>query len=72
MGFEIPIHDWFKQELKPVYMEYLSTERIRSGGLFNEQYVGKLCTDYFENKMVDAHKLWLLCTFEMWREKWMN
>jgi asparagine synthase (glutamine-hydrolysing) len=72
MGFEIPIHDWFKQDLKPVYMDYLNKERIRRGGLFNEQYIEKLCTDYFDNKMVDAHKLWLLCTFEMWREKWMN
>jgi asparagine synthase (glutamine-hydrolysing) len=72
MGFEVPIHDWFKQDLKSIYAEYLNKDRIRKSGLLNASYVENLYTDYFNNKMVDAHKLWLLCTFEMWREKWMS
>jgi asparagine synthase (glutamine-hydrolysing) len=71
MGFEVPIHDWFKQDLKSIYTEYLNKDRIEKSNLFNASYVDALTKDYFDDKMVDAHKLWLLCTFEMWREKWM-
>jgi asparagine synthase (glutamine-hydrolysing) len=71
MGFEVPIHDWFKNDLKPIYENYLSEDRIKREGLFDSTYVKALTSRYFDGKPIDAHKLWLLCTFEMWREKWM-
>lgn len=71
MGFEVPIHTWFKNELKPVYQHYLDGKRLRQTGVFNATYVEELVRKYFRGDLVDANKLWLLCNFEMWREKWM-
>ena len=72
MGFEVPIHDWFKQDLKPLYKQYLDRGRIQRAGLFNADYINNLTQRYFDNQLIDAHKLWLLCNFEMWREKWLK
>ncbi|HQQ95912.1 MAG TPA: asparagine synthase (glutamine-hydrolyzing) [Cyclobacteriaceae bacterium] len=71
MGFEVPMHDWFRAELKDIYAEYLSSKRIREGGLFNVGYVESLKNEYLRGGMVDSRKLWLLCNFEMWRSRWM-
>jgi asparagine synthase (glutamine-hydrolysing) len=71
MGFEVPMHDWFRAELKDIYAEYLSSKRIKEGGLFNADYVENLKNEYLRGGMVDSRKLWLLCNFEMWRDRWM-
>lgn len=71
MGFEVPMHDWFRSELKDIYAEYLSAKRIKEGGLFNVTHIEDLKNKYLRGGMVDSRKLWLLCNFEMWRERWM-
>jgi asparagine synthase (glutamine-hydrolysing) len=71
MGFEVPMHDWFRSELKDIYAEYLSAKRIKEGGLFNVTHIEDLKNKYLRGGMVDSRKLWLLCNFEMWQERWM-
>lgn len=71
MGFGVPIYEWFKNDLKELYCEYLKEERIKKAGIFNHQYVKTLLDGYFNNKGVNHNKLWLLFVFELWREKWM-
>ena len=70
-GFGVPIHEWFKGELKGLYKEYLNVERIKKEGLFNHLEVKKLLDDYLSHGGVNHIKLWLLFVFEIWREKWM-
>jgi asparagine synthase (glutamine-hydrolysing) len=70
-GFGVPIYDWFKNDLKELYKEYLNYDRIKQGGIFNPKEVNRLLKAYFENKGVNHNKLWLLFIFELWREKWM-
>jgi len=72
MGFEIPIHDWFKADLKDIYSEYLSEARLRESGIFQKEVVSELLSRHQQGKMVDGNKLWLLCNFEMWQERWMK
>ncbi|RKX59398.1 MAG: asparagine synthase (glutamine-hydrolyzing) [Thermodesulfobacteriota bacterium] len=69
-GFGIPIYEWFKKDLKDLYLEYLSENRIREGGIFEPKEVNRLLNDYLNNREVNHNKLWLLFIFEQWREKW--
>jgi asparagine synthase (glutamine-hydrolysing) len=70
-GFGVPIYEWFKKELRELYMEYLNVERIKKERLFNHLEVKRLLEDFLSDKGVNHNKLWLLFVFEMWRERWM-
>lgn len=70
-GFGMPIHKWFRNELKDLYEHYLSEERLSETGLFDAKYVRAKLNDFYDGKPVNASKFWLLLNFEMWREKWM-
>jgi asparagine synthase (glutamine-hydrolysing) len=68
-GFGVPIYEWFKKELRELYMEYLNIERIKKEGLFNHLEVKRLLEDFLSDRGVNHNKLWLLFVFEMWRER---
>lgn len=71
MGFAPPITEWFRDELKAYFMEYLSYERLSKEGLFNAHEVVKLRDNYLAGKKVSVKKLWFILMFELWYEKWM-
>jgi asparagine synthase (glutamine-hydrolysing) len=71
MGFGVPIYEWFKTELKKLYLEYLNLEKIKREGIFNSLEVERLLKGYFEEKGINHNKLWLLFVFELWKERWL-
>ena len=71
MGFSIPVFEWFKDELKNYFEEYLSERAIIESGVFEYQYVLKLKKSYYNGKG-NPHKLWLLLIFQMWWAKWVK
>ncbi len=71
MGFVAPIFDWFKSDLKYLYSEYLSEEKIKKVGVLNHHEVSKLLNDYLEDKGVNHNKLWYLFVFMMWCESYL-
>ena len=70
-GFGVPIYEWFKKELRELYMEYLNLERIKKERLFNYIEVKRLLEDFLSDRGVNHNKLWLLFMFETWKNKWM-
>lgn len=70
-GFGMPVYEWFKNDLKNLYQEYLNHDRIKKEGIFNAAAVERLLSDYVNDKGVNAHRLWFLFVFELWREKWL-
>ena len=70
-GFGVPIQEWFKNELKDLYGEYLSEETVKRVGVFDEKEVKKLLKGYWENRGVNHKKVWLLFIFHQWAEKWL-
>ncbi len=70
-GFSVPIYEWFKKDLKNLYLEYLSKERIKEEGIFNFLEVEKILKDFLANRGINHNKLWLLFVFEQWRDKWL-
>jgi asparagine synthase (glutamine-hydrolysing) len=70
-GFGVPVYEWFKKDLKSLYLEYLNPERIKREGLFNHGEVSRLLEDYLKDRGVNHNKLWLLFVFQLWKERWM-
>ena len=71
MGFSIPIFEWFSDELKVYFEEYLSEKAISESGIFDYKYVQTMKKSYY-NGYGNPHKLWLILMFQMWWEKWVK
>ncbi|MGA1847655.1 asparagine synthase (glutamine-hydrolyzing) [Deferribacter abyssi] len=71
MGFSIPLFEWFRDELKVFFEEYLSQKAINESGIFNYKYIDMLKQSY-HNGYGNPHKLWLILIFQMWWEKWVK
>jgi len=71
MGFSPPITEWFRDELKSYFMNYLSPEKLNKDGYFNTDEVIKMRDEYLTGKNVSVKKLWFILMFQMWHEKWM-
>lgn len=70
-GFAVPINEWFKDELKDYYRQYLNEDRLRAEGIFNPRTITNMLNQYFRNGGMNAHKLWLVLNFQMWKEKYL-
>jgi asparagine synthase (glutamine-hydrolysing) len=71
-GFSIPIKNWLKNELKPMLLDVLSPERIKSEGFFNPEYVEQLKREHFQNIENHSHRLWALMMFGIWYDNYIR
>jgi len=73
MGFGVPLHDWFKDELKEYVDYYLDTSRLTKENIFNTIEIEKLKQEYIKNPSDQniAQSIWKIIMFEMWYDKWM-
>ena len=70
-GFAIPVHEWFKKELKDLFSLYMNNEKIKKDGILDATYVRKLLALFLRDKPVDRNKLWYIFSFQLWKEKWL-
>jgi len=71
-GFNIPMEQWLRTDLKPLVNDYLSKERIGRQGIFAWDFIQQEKKKFFDLKMDFSDHLWLLLVFELWREKWFK
>ena len=69
-GMRVPVHHWFKDELKWTARRLLSKRRIKRAGIFNPERVEAL-KNYAISEGPGRYglRLWMLLTFEIWREQ---
>lgn len=65
-GFEIPIGQWLKTDLKFLIDEYLSEDAIHQSGIFHFPPVKKLIDDLYSNRADTSWQLWNLIVFQAW------
>ena len=70
-GFEIPLLDWFRKELRAMITDDLLNDKfVEEQGIFNTSSVQQLKTKLFSNNPGDAHAtVWALIVFQSW---WRN
>ena len=73
-GFEIPLIDWFRKELRSMITDDLLKDKfIDEQQIFNVQQVQQLKRRLFSNNPGDAHAtLWALIVFQRWWKNYFN
>jgi asparagine synthase (glutamine-hydrolysing) len=70
VGFDIPVHDWFRGVLRPLLLDTLSREAIHDTGLFRWPAVERLLRAHLEKKANFGYHLWGLLILLMWMKRW--
>jgi asparagine synthase (glutamine-hydrolysing) len=70
IGFDIPIHEWFRGELRPLLLETLSEETVTASGLFDWPALKRLIDAHLERKANVGYHLWGLLVLFIWMKKW--
>ena len=65
-GFQVPLGDWFKAELKSWARERLFDA---SHGMFNRAFVERIWNEHLDGRADHAHRLWLLLVFNEWEQQ---
>ncbi|MDZ7817315.1 MAG: asparagine synthase C-terminal domain-containing protein [Aliarcobacter sp.] len=71
-GFQIPLEEWLKNDLKPLVENYLSSKRLEDSGIYNVSEVKNILTDLYSDKTVNVSIIWFILMFEMWKEEWLK
>ncbi|MBC8462646.1 MAG: asparagine synthase (glutamine-hydrolyzing) [Deltaproteobacteria bacterium] len=71
MGFGVPIDKWFRNELKDLLLDYLSPERLKKEGIFDQYLVEEKIKEHLLGEVNHQYRLWSLLMWEMWRERWL-
>ena len=70
IGFDIPIHEWFRGVLQPMLLDTLSAEAVRASELFHWNAVEQLVRDHVERKAHLGYHLWGLMVLLLWMKQW--
>jgi asparagine synthase (glutamine-hydrolysing) len=70
IGFDIPVHDWFRGVLRPMLLDTLSEEAVGASELFRWSAVEGLLRDHLERKANLGYHLWGLMVLLLWMKQW--
>ena len=70
VGFDIPIHAWFRGILKPLLQDALNERELSQNGLFNWPAVRVLIDEHLSRKDNWGYHLWGLMTVVLWMKRW--
>jgi len=68
-GFSIPLEKWCRNELKPLFMEVLSDQKIAQSGVFNHESVIKIRNAFVNNRPMDFQRLFRIFSFLLWQNR---
>jgi asparagine synthase (glutamine-hydrolysing) len=70
VGFDIPIHEWFRGVLRQLLLDTLSESAVSASGLFDWPAVERLIHEHLERKANWGYHLWGLTTLILWMKRW--
>ncbi len=70
VGFDIPIHDWFRGALKPLLLDTLCENAVSSSKLFRWTAVESLLHEHLERRANWGYHLWGLVVLLLWMKRW--
>jgi asparagine synthase (glutamine-hydrolysing) len=70
IGFDIPIHEWFRGVLRPLLLDTLSEPAVTGSGLFHWPAVRRLIDEHLNRKANWGYHLWGLVTLILWMRRW--
>jgi asparagine synthase (glutamine-hydrolysing) len=73
-GFNAPVEEWIGTALAPLVREYLDPPRVAAARIFDARSVERLVDAGLNGHGTgdQAHLVWKLLQFELWRERWLT
>jgi asparagine synthase (glutamine-hydrolysing) len=72
VGFDSPIGQWIKDELRDFMTAFLAPEQIAKTGLFEPDAVGALLESHLSGRRDYSMQLWSLLTVEAWHRMYVE
>jgi asparagine synthase (glutamine-hydrolysing) len=70
-GFDIPVHDWFRSRLKPLWLDTVNQRALSESGLpLVWPAVEGLMSDHLARRVNAGYQLWGLLTLFLWAKRW--
>jgi asparagine synthase (glutamine-hydrolysing) len=70
IGFDVPIHAWFRGVLRPLLLDTLSQDAVSATKLFHWPAVEHMIQEHLEQKSNLGYHLWGLVVLLIWMRKW--
>ena len=65
-GFGIPAAKWIAGDLKGLFLDVFSEERLKKQGIFDAAVIQKLLEEHFSKRVDNRKKLWNLLILQLW------
>jgi len=72
VGFDSPIGQWFKDELRSFVTGFLSEEHVARTGILNPQGVSRVVGDHLAGRRDYSLQLWSLIAIEAWHRMYIE
>lgn len=72
MGFGVPLHRWFRQELRDMAYDVLLDGRARGRGYFRPEVVRRLLEEHVRLQADHSYRLWALLWLELWHRQFVD
>jgi len=72
VGFDSPIGQWFKTDLRGFIKKFLSEEQIAQTGLLNPEGVKNIINEHLSGKKDYSLQLWSLIALEAWHRMYID
>lgn len=72
MGFGIPLHTWFRCDLKEYAYNTLLSEKATKRGLFKKESIKAILDSHVNTKTDHAFRIWALITLELWFNEYFD
>ena len=71
-GFDVPVGEWFKNELRDVIEDVCSEATTNHRGLFDPRQVRQVLKDHQDGKRDYNNQLWILLSLELWQRYYLD
>jgi asparagine synthase (glutamine-hydrolysing) len=71
-GFGVPLDGWFRNEIKELAHDTLTSSSARQRGLFKPGYVQTLIDEHCQGRADHQNRLWALLMLELWFQMWID
>jgi asparagine synthase (glutamine-hydrolysing) len=71
-GFDVPVGEWFKTELRDVIEDVCSEQTTSRRGLFNPQQVRRILQDHQDGVRDYNNQLWIFFSLELWQRRYLD
>lgn len=69
-GLDIPTHDWFRSSLRPLLLDTVTPDALRSTGIFSVSAVMRLIDRHLNEREDVGFHLWGLMILLLWANRW--